>query len=308
MITFFYKRANVFSYLTSMVILLFIINDQSKTFVTSTVVVAEKITTYTLLLLCMFAVDWVVKQQYWVRSANYHVFMFLLSIYALPYKQWDNWLLLFIFFFWIAYINIIDLSRSDEKIKSTFNASFFLCFGALFFNEGIVLFPFLWVVMIVQGTFNMQLWLVSLLPLGALKLLFVGLSEFLTGIQFFTPIQPIQYPFEWPRTLPFSSNLWWIVFVLIFLLSTIRHYVDVGSKGASYRSRVFSLFLLVILSFVFAMLFHGKTSFGWVLYCMALAALSGRFFEEIKKRWIRELFFILLTLFVLVSKKGLFFL
>lgn len=307
MISFFYKKANVFSYLSSLVVLLFIINDQSNLFVTSTFFVAEKIMAYVLLALCMFAVDWIVKQQYWVTSANYHLLVFLLCIYALPNNQWDNWLLLFIFFFWIAYINIVDLFRSEEKIKSTFNASFFLCFASLFFNEGIIFFPFLWVAMIIQGTFNLQLWLVSLLPIGALNLLFIVLSQFLDGIRFFTPIDIDQYPFEWPWSLPFQTNLWWIGFLFLFLLSLIRHYVDVGSKGASYRSGVFSLFVLALLSVIFALLFHGKTSLGWVLFSMTLAALSGRFFEEMKTKWVRELFLILLILLVLVSKKELFF-
>lgn len=307
MISFFYKKANVFSYLTSLVLLLFIINDQSNLLVTSTVFVAEKITAYVLLALCMFAVDWMAKQQYWVTSANYHLFVFLLSIYALPDNQWDNWLLLFIFFFWIAYINIVDLSLSEEKIKSTFNASFFMCLAALYFNEGIVLFPFLWIAMIIQGTFNLQLWLVSLLPIGALKLLFIVLSQFMDGIRFLTPIHFDQYPFEWPWSLPFLTNLWWTGFLFLFFCSMFRHYVDVGSKGASYRIGIFSLFILALLSVIFALLFHGETSLGWVLFSMTLAALSGRFFEQIKKRWARELFLILLTLLVLVSKKGLFF-
>lgn len=307
MITFFYKKSNVFSYLISLVLLLFIVNEQSKFFETSSFPVFEKTTAYLLLAFCMFAVDWVVKLQYWATAANYHLFVFLLGIYALPPNQWNNWLLLFIFFFWIVYMQLIDLTRSEEKIKKTFNASFLLCFSSLFVHEGLFLFPFLWLIMFIQGAFSFKLWLVSLLPLGALKLLSIMLSQFLVGIQFFASLRFEQHEFAWPWTTPITSNFWWIAFSFLFFFSLIRHYVDVGSKGPSYRTGVLSLFFLATLTIIFALFFHGKTSLGWVLFSMALASLSSKLFEEIKKTWLREFFFVVLILMVWVSKKSLFF-
>ena len=101
MIFSFFNKSSFFSYILALVLLALALYSH-EILSTSFPYDAEKHLTLLLLSSCMLAVDWSVKQRYWASKANYHLVIFSLSVFALPIESWNNWLLVFFFFFWTA--------------------------------------------------------------------------------------------------------------------------------------------------------------------------------------------------------------
>ena len=100
--------------------------------------------TFTLLLLssCMLAVDWSVKQRYWASKANYHLVIFSFSVFALPIESWNNWLLMFFFFFWIALNYLVGIDPSGNQNKKFLMRSFSFYLEDCFTRKGLSSFLF----------------------------------------------------------------------------------------------------------------------------------------------------------------------
>jgi TctA family transporter len=77
-----------------------------------------------------------------------------------------------------------------------------------------------------------------------------------------------------------------------------------GTKSASYGSGMIALFALAFTALLFTVLFQTQNSFSWVIFIMALMALSTRFFEDMKRAWLRELLFFGIIGLLLLSKYG----
>ncbi|MEN8846207.1 MAG: hypothetical protein ABF261_08020, partial [Candidatus Arcticimaribacter sp.] len=161
----------MFSYLLSTAILIFAVYSRGEIEGVFISVDFQKNVAFVVLCLCMLAVDWTVKQHYWATTANYHLLLFPVFILALPAELWDNWVLFFFFFLWIAFSYLIAIDQSGGNIAKVFNAFFFYFTGCLFFSQGIIFLPFLWFVLMAKGGLNPRFIVISLLPLLALFLL-----------------------------------------------------------------------------------------------------------------------------------------
>lgn len=308
MIHFFFNKSMFSSYLLSvlMVIASVYFHFRNETIIQG-LFFNEKNATALLLIICLLTVDWSVKKYYWADKSSYHLLVFSLGIFALPVQGVDNWMLFYAFFFWTAFIHLLAISSQGQETKSTFNASFFLCFGSLFFPEGILLFPFIWLVLLIHGLLNARLFLISLLPFVSLYLLGVIFDILFPSISFFQEISFNRIAIDWSSFGSFRQNIWWLLLLGVFIVSLMKHYVTLGAKSANFGAGIFSLSLLGFLSIVLALLFQSVSVVVWVLFIMTLSSVSGRFFEEIKHTWLREGLFFFITVLLFVGKTGILF-
>ena len=307
MISSFFKRSSVMSYLISIALLAVAVYSQGDTEGKLVLITVQKSVALFLLSVCMLAVDWTVKQRYWATEANYHLFLFPVFIFAFSVEIWGNWLLLYLIFLWIAFSYLVAIDQSGGIIKKVFNAFFFFYIGALFFPQGIIVLPLLWIVLTVKGALNVQSFFLSLVPIAALFLLEVCFVYFFPGSILIPSLDFSSLDFYFPMKEEMRHNLWWGVMLLLSLFAVLKHYVDMSTRSASYGSGIVSLFILTVMAFFFWVIFQTQTSFASVLFLMAITALSTRLFEEIKRGWIRELLFFIIIGLLFVGKERFFF-
>lgn len=265
----------------------------------------EKNITALLLIMCLLAVDWAVKKYYWADKSSYHLLVFSIAIFALPIQEVNNWMIIYAFFFWVSFIRLLNVSSQGQEIKSSFNASFLLSFGSLFFPEGILLFPFIWLVLLLHGRLNARLFLTSLLPIASIYLLGIIVDAFFPATSLFQESSVNPIAFGWEMSGSLNQNIWWLLLLALFCISMLKHYVSLGAKSANYGVGIFSLSILGVLSIVFALSFQSVSVVVWVLFIMTLSCASGRFFEEIKRKWITEGLFVIIIALLFVGKTGI---
>lgn len=307
MITAIHKKATALSYIVSLIILYFVINQHSQAWSPSPVALGQKLAIFFLFALCLFAIDWIVKQQYWASQGNYHLFVFVMGIFSLPKLPVENWITLYFFLLWVAYIHLLNACQSDNDVKGLFNAGFLLFLASFFFPEGIVLFPIVWVILLIHEAISTQTLTITLLPLFALLLLEVFLVELLPGFYLFPGLEASNIRLTSPWKQSIIDNFWWGSMLILFFLAIIRQNIDINSKGASYRAGMLSLIALGLTGILVALFFAHLSPLAWLLFIMVLAAISSRFFEEIKRVWISELLFLVYIAGILLSKTRLFF-
>lgn len=300
-----FKKSGVFSYLLSIAILIFAVYSRGEIEGVFISVDFQKNVAFVVLCLCMLAVDWTVKQHYWATTANYHLLLFPVFILALPVELWDNWVLFFFFFLWIAFSYLIAIDPSGGNISKVFNAFFFYFVGCLFFPQGIVFLPFLWVVLIMKGAFNIRFVLISLLPILALFLLEVIIISFFPQTVLIPSVSFSKLVFLFPWEPVLRLNLWWAIMMIILLFSVLKHYIDMGTKSAAYGAGMKSLFALAVSALLFGLFFQTQSSFSWVVFLMGMTALSTRLFEDITRPWLRSLLLFCIIGLLLLGKYGL---
>lgn len=297
MISSFFKKSGVLSYLLSLTLLAVVVYSQGETQGTLVLITAQKNATLFLLSICMLAVDWSVKQRYWATQANYHLFLFPVFIFAFPIETWGNWLLIYFFFLWIAFNYIVAIDQSGGITTKVFNAFFFFFIGVLFFPQGIIVLPLLWILLMIKRAFNFQSFFLSLVPIVALYLIEVSIVYFSPNSVLIPAVDFSNLVLSLPLKEGFRFNLWWETMLMLSLFAVLKHYIDMGTRSASYGSGMIGLFIMTVIALFFGVFFQSQSSFAWTLFLMTLTALSTRVFEEIKRMWLREgLFFVIMTL------------
>lgn len=303
MIFSFFNKSSFFSYILALVLLALALYSHEILSI-SFPYDAEKHLTLLLLSSCMLAVDWSVKQRYWASKANYHLVIFSFSVFALPIESWNNWLLMFFFFFWIALNYLVGIDPSGNQNKKVFNAFFFFYLGGLFYPQGVIFFPLLWGTLFIQGRLNARTAAISLLPLVSLYLLeaiftFIFPQGFLIALP---KIEQVEFSLPWKSI--FHHNFWWLSLLLLLLFSMFRHYIDMSTKSAAYGLGIYVLWTTAAAAIGFGLFFQSQNQWAWLLLIMIVSALSTRFFEGIKRNWLRELLFLLLLSVLLCGKYG----
>lgn len=305
MISSFFKKSGVLSYLLSLALLAVVVYSQGETQGTLVLITAQKNFALFLLSICMLAVDWSVKQRYWATQANYHLFLFPIFIFAFPIETWGNWLLIYFFFLWIAFNYIVAIDQSGGIITKVFNAFFFFFIGVLFFPQGIIVLPLLWILLMIKRALNFQSFFLSLVPIVALYLIEVSIVYFSPSSVLIPAVDFSNLVLSLPLKEGFRFNLWWGTMLMLSLFAVLKHYIDMGTRSASYGSGMIGLFIMTVIALFFGVFFQSQSSFAWTLFLMTLTALSTRLFEEIKRVWLREgLFFVIMAL-LFMGKYGL---
>ena len=292
------------SYLLSLALLAVAVYSQGETQGTLVLITTKKTHALFLLSLCMLAVDWSVKQRYWATQANYHLFLFPFFVFSLPVETWQNWLLVFFFFLWIAFNYIVAIDQSGGIISKVFNAFFFFFMGVLFFPQAIIVLPLLWILLLIKKAMNLQSFVLSLVPFVALYLIEVSIVYFLPNSVLIPSFDFSKMVLSFPLKEGLRSNLWWGTMLLLTLFAVLKHYIDMGTKSASYGSGMISLFIMTVMAILFGVFFQSQSSFAWTLFLMTLMALSTRLFEGIKRLWLREGFFYVIITLLLLGKYG----
>ncbi|MGB0367501.1 MAG: hypothetical protein ACPGC8_07680 [Flavobacteriaceae bacterium] len=305
MISSIFKKSGVLSYLLSLALLAVAVYSQGETEGTLLLITFQKNITLFLLSICMLAVDWIVKQRYWATQANYHLLLFPFFILAFPGETWGNWLLVYFLFLWVTFNYIVAIDQSGQRIAKVFNAFFIFFVGVLFFPQGIIVLPFLWILLMTKNALNFQIFFISLLPIIALYLLEVILVYFLPN-NFLLPIFDFSnMGWSFPFRESLRLNLWWGLMLGLSFFALLKHYIDMGTRSASYGSGMICLFIMTFMAIIFGVLFQGQSSFSWTLFLMTLTALSTRLFEGIKREWLREGIFFVIIVLLLIGKQGL---
>lgn len=293
------------SYLLSLALLAVVVYSQGETQGTLVLITAQKNFALFLLSICMLAVDWSVKQRYWATQANYHLFLFPVFIFAFPIETWGNWLLIYFFFLWIAFNYIVAIDQSGGIITKVFNAFFFFFIGVLFFPQGIIVLPLLWILLMIKRAFNFQSFFLSLVPIVALYLIEVSIVYFSPSSVLIPAVDFSNLVLSLPLKEGIRFNMWWGTMLMLSLFAVLKHYIDMGTRSASYGSGMIGLFIMTVIALFFGVFFQSQSSFAWTLFLMTLTALSTRLFEEIKRVWLREgLFFVIMAL-LFMGKYGL---
>ena len=305
MIASLFKTSSFFSYLLSIAILAAVVFIKGETRQNFFGFETEQSIALLLLSCCMLAVDWAVKKHYWAKQANFHLLLFPLFVFALPISSWHNWMLMFLFFFWIAFSYLVAINQSGGTITKVFNAFFFFFMGCLFFPQGVILLPLLWLIILIKGVLSLQSFFVSTLPIVALLLLEVVIVYFFPNRAIFPAVDFSTIVFSRPWEPLFRSNLWRIILVVLFLVALFKHYFDMGTKSASYGTGMIAMFVTTAAGILFGLAFQSQSYFAWIFFLMPLTALATHVFEEIKRTWLRELFFLGIIALLLIGKQGL---
>ena len=302
MIFSFFNKSSFFSYILALVLLALALYSH-EILSTSFPYDAEKHLTLLLLSSCMLAVDWSVKQRYWASKANYHLVIFSLSVFALPIESWNNWLLMFFFLFWIALNYLVGIDPSGNQNKKFLMRSFLLFRRTVLPARGYLLSS-LWGTLSIQGRLNARTAAISLLPLVSLYLLeviftFIFPQGFLIALP---KIEQVEFSLPWASI--FHHNFWWLLLLLLLLFSMFRHYIEMSTKSAAYGLGIYVLWATAAMAIGFGLFFQSQSQWAWLLLIMTISALSTRFFEGIKRNWLRELLFMLLLSVLLYGKYG----
>jgi hypothetical protein len=299
-----FKKSGVLSYLLSFALLAVVVYSQGETQGTLILITAKKNQALFLLSLCMLEVDWSVKQRYWATQANYHLFLFPFFILAFPLETWRNWLLVFFFFLWIAFNYIVAIDQSGGIIKKVFNAFFFFFIGVLFFPQGIIVLPLLWILLLIKKALNLQTFFLSLVPIVALCLIEVSVVYFLPNNVLIPPFDFSKVVISLPLKEGVRLNLWWGTMLMLTFFAVLKHYIDMGTRSASYGGGMICLFIMTVMAILFGIFFQSQSSFAWTLFLMTLTALLTRLFEGINRLWLREGFFYIIIALLLLGKYG----
>ena len=304
MISSIFKKSGVLSYLLSFALLAVVVYSQGETQGTLILITAKKNHALFLLSLCMLEVDWSVKQRYWATQANYHLFLFPFFILAFPLETWRNWLLVFFFFLWIAFNYIVAIDQSGGIITKVFNAFFFFFIGVLFFPQGILLLPLLWLLLLIKKSLTQQSLFLSLVPIITLYLIEVSVVYFLPNNVLIPPFDFSKVVIYLPLKEGVRLNLWWGTMLMLTFFAVLKHYIDMGTRSASYGGGMICLFIMTVMAILFGIFFQSQSSFAWTLFLMTLTALLTRLFEGINRLWLREGFFYIIIALLLLGKYG----
>jgi len=294
MITTVFKKSNIISYVIGWILLVAAVVLQTRSISPENPSILNlKPTVFLFLLtLCMFLIDIIVKQQKWADKSSYHLFLFPLFVSSIPLQQAHNLSVAGFFFFFLGITFFLSEINTKNNHKQVFDASFLMCFSVLFFPELILFYPFLWIFMLFHGKFSFSVVFISLLPAVSIYLLDEVVRFFFPITQLIPTFDLSNLEFSSMLHPEFSSNLWWIILVLLFLISFVVQMLGLKANSANYRSGIFSVYLLGASSLIFALMLNKSLPNAWLFFCIILAAFSTRIFEKIKSLWLVDLILI----------------
>lgn len=205
--------------------------------------------------------------------------------------------LLFTNFFILLALFKIGLSyRIDEAFSSIFDASFYIAIASLFYFPSIIIYPLIWVTLIVIRPFIWREWLISLLGL-LLPYVFVVVYYFWTDKVNFLLYDKIFFPSsDSLLTLSNQRDTFLAVasFLLLLLILSVVHLLK-GWPVNTILSRNFLVVLLwllglSILSYSMAPVFNITYL---AIAAIPLAVFIANFFLMTRFKWTSEIIFIL---------------
>lgn len=287
MISFLFRKTSLIGYFIATILLAFLIYAKTSAPHLSYTFYEQGLV-FLILFGQMIAMDLGIKANSWSKKANDHLYFFPLVIVAIPWEEKPIWSMLYHLLFWLAFLQLTSFSRSPSAYKRVFNASFLFLTATLFSPQSIYFFPVLWFLLFVLGQFKRKPLLLSTLPFLAFYFLDVAARFF--SFHLLPQHFPIPFSLHWPFGHSPIDYLWWVSLLLIIFFSIARHLSDANAKSAAYGKGLNALIIIVFFALLQPLVF----THDWNLLAIASTTLSSRFFEKIKKGWLRETVFLLL--------------
>lgn len=205
--------------------------------------------------------------------------------------------LLFSNFFILLALFKIGLSyRVDEAFSTIFDASFFIATASLFYFPSIIIYPLIWVTLIVIRPFIWREWVISVIGL-LLPYLFIVVFYFCTDRLNFFLYDKIFFPSS-DSLLTLSNQRVSFIVVAVMLLLFLLLSVSTLLKGWPVNTILSRNFLVVlfwllglsILSYSMAPVFNITYL---AIAAIPLSVFISNYFLMTKRNWIAEIFFIL---------------
>lgn len=213
--------------------------------------------------------------------------------------------LLFSNFFILLALFKIGLSyRVDEAFSKIFDASFFIATASLFYFPSIIIYPLIWVTLIVIRPFIWREWVISLIGL-VLPYLFVVVYYFWTDKVNFLLYDKIFFPSsDALLTLNNQRESFVAVSILLILLLTLsvvtllRGWPVNTILSRNFLVVLFWLLGLAILSYSMAPVFNITYL---AVAAIPLAVFIANYFLMTRFKWISELIFILFIVAIVIE-------
>jgi hypothetical protein len=205
--------------------------------------------------------------------------------------------LLFSNFFILLALFKIGLSyRVEEAFATIFDASFFIAIASLFYFPSIIIYPLIWVTLIVIRPFIWREWVISIIGL-ILPYLFVVVYYFWTDKVNFLLYDKIFFPSS-DALLTLSNQRQSFLLVSVFLILLLILSVITLLKGWPVNTILSRNFLVVLFWLLGLSLLSYSMAPVFNITYLAIAAIPlavfiANFFLMTKFKWISELIFLL---------------
>lgn len=208
------------------------------------------------------------------------------------------------FFILLALLKIGLSYRVDEAFATVFDASFFIAIASLFYFPSIIIYPLIWVTLIVIRPFIWREWIISLIGL-VLPYLFVVVYYFWTDKVNFLLYDKIFFPSSdsllslGNQRHSFLAVAGLILVLLVLSITTLLRGWPVNTiLSRNFLVVLFWLLGLSVLSYTMAPVFN-------ITY-LAIAAIPisvfiANYFLMNKRNWIAEIIFMLFLAAIVVE-------
>jgi hypothetical protein len=223
----------------------------------------------------------------------YPAFFYMLFMSSSPLQTQINPIIFSNAMLALIVYRIMDNYRKDEAFAAMFDSGFYTGIGMLFYFPVIILFPLIWVALIVMRPFIWREWIIALLGLS-IPLLFTFTYYFwydslnvLVYDKIFYPTQDFVFLLSEQRTSFLLVGLWWLVCGVLSIL----HVMLKGWTVNTIVSRNFLVFngwflALSLISFLMVPV----TSFQYFsLVALPLSIYLSNYFIQMKRQWIADL-------------------
>ncbi|MCC6251244.1 MAG: hypothetical protein IT238_02140 [Bacteroidia bacterium] len=211
------------------------------------------------------------------------------------------------FFILLALLRIAQSYRVDVAFSHIFDASFFISIASLFYFPAVVIYPLVWVTLIVIRPFVWREWIISFIGLIS-PYLFVFTYYFWMNKINFLLYDKIFYPSTDSLFLMEYQQLSFIVVNAVILLLTVISLIQI-TKGwpvntifaRNYLVVILWLLVLSVLSYLMAPAYNIKYL---VIAAIPLAIFIANFFISSKRKIIADLLFACFTGAVIYEMLG----
>ena len=207
------------------------------------------------------------------------------------------------FFLIFSFKNLFNAYEKPQAFREAFNASFWISVASFFYYPAAFYIVFIWVSFFIFRINTWREWLISIIGFCApyfFLVLFLFLSDQLNIFESYY-IQGISWS-GLTFNFGFHDYVFWPVFLLVLMVSLFKFIHERVDKVINIR-KSFSVAIAFLIISGIMLLFNGfNATLQEFLIFPAAAIIIGFYFIESEKKFISELFFILLIVAVAVIK------
>lgn len=188
---------------------------------------------------------------------------------------------------------LISLYRNDDAYPSIFNISILFGLASLCYLPTVVLFPIIWIGLIIFHPFNIREWIISLIGL-TIPYWFLFVYYYWNGQLENVWYNSITYPLmHSPRPKPIKAETIYLVIALLLLsaLSTTKVLEHLGSTSVKTSKVMSFLFWFIVFGFLSSFLIPTWTIRDFTFMSIPLAVFIGNYLNLARAKWLAELLF-----------------